>query len=202
MNLPLTDDSDVYTNDDPDPDPLGHSRCGYHDDPAWLITPDVLNAPHIKHRFKQPRRQLDPYALYISSHISLEGPYIEPSPSPSPTATPRGQSPVDHRLVFSHGNHQLPTPSSLDALSRSSTWTNGTDFTNDHCPTTRPLKAVHSQPSIRTKGQTKSEPSINKKKLRRSYSAPDTRTTKSTRIRNRHKMTTRSKGPAPRHVFR
>jgi hypothetical protein len=192
MNLSLTEDSDGYSNDGLDQ--LAHTR-GFSDDPAWLITPDVLNAPHIKQRFNQPRRQLDSYALYISSHISLEGPYVEPSPSPSPTSSPRGESPVDRRPVFSHGNRQLPTPSSLDALSRSSTWTNGTEFTTDHYPAPRPPKDLRSRPQIRSKRRMKSKPTSLKKKLR-TCSAPEARITKSRRIRNTHSMTTRSKGPA------
>jgi hypothetical protein len=198
MDEPLSQDSDVYSH--AALDHLAHSRAGFRDDPAWLFTPDVLNAPHIKQRFKQPRRQLDPYALYISSHISLEGPYTEPSPSPSPTASPRGESPVDHRPHFSHGNNQLPTPSSLDALSRSSTWTNGTDFTNDHCPITRPHKDMYSAPTTRNKRRPKSKPSSPRKKLRRSRSAPEPRITKSSGRCNTHSMMTRSK--ASRYSFR
>ncbi|KAL9109571.1 MAG: hypothetical protein Q9227_005751 [Pyrenula ochraceoflavens] len=74
------------------PDPLGHAILSRHasdfqrqQDPSWLFAPGLLDDPNLKARLRQPRRQLDSYALYISSHVALEGSYVEPSPSPSPT---------------------------------------------------------------------------------------------------------------------
>lgn len=67
------------------PDDIGcHGSSHSRDDPRWLFAPDLLNAPDIRDRLEKPRRQLDSYALYISSHIELAGEYVEPSPSPSP----------------------------------------------------------------------------------------------------------------------
>lgn len=78
--------------DDDTGDPGSSQR---RDDPRWLFAPDLLNAPELRDRLEQPRRQLDPYALYISSHVSLEGEYVEPSPSPSPPLQPQVGNVID-----------------------------------------------------------------------------------------------------------
>ncbi|KAL9619898.1 MAG: hypothetical protein Q9160_005545 [Pyrenula sp. 1 TL-2023] len=77
-------------------DNSGQSGSSLHgDDPRWLFAPDLLNAPDLRDRLEKPRRQLDSYALYISSHVELEGQYIEPSPSPSPHLQAQVDSPLE-----------------------------------------------------------------------------------------------------------
>lgn len=109
MTLLLSPQPGAFGHDGFDQRPLGR---GFSDDPSWLITPGMLDAPEIRQRLKQPRRQLDPYSLYISSHIALEGEYVEPSPSPSPSRSVRYASPSDDDNV--QNSHLHTSDTSLD----------------------------------------------------------------------------------------
>ena len=198
MALLLSPHSDVYD------DGGLHERAPpnrFSDDPAWLFSPELLSIPDIKHRLKQPRRQLSSYALYISSHIALEGPYTEPSPSPSPTSV-RASSPADPPPIFHHGNHQLPTPDSIEALSRSSTWSKGIDSPTDTFAVPRPHKAGQAKQFRRSKDSIKSKDGNEKRNLRK-RGRQESGITKAIGTRcNTHAMTTRSKGRVSRDAMR
>ena len=142
---------DLCSSEPPDiPDALGHASLNRHHsdsqrqhDPSWLYAPGLLSNPGLKARFRQPRKQLDPYSLYISSHVELEGPYTEPSPSPSPSPVQsRSSSPVDWKeRDILHANpsvetfgiltHQVASPESLP-ITDTDTMAHGVELCHKH----------------------------------------------------------------------